>query len=55
MLNPALATSLGSPSRFRRPASSSVALVHNVNGKHNAHNVDNKVNDSRSMVEAKRQ
>ena len=55
MLNPALARSLGSRSWFRRAASSSGALLHNVNGKRNAHNVDNEVNDSRSMAEAKRQ
>ena len=54
MLKPALATSLGSRSRIRRPASSSEALLHNVNGKKNAHNADNAVNDSRSMAEANR-
>ena len=46
MLNPALARSPGSRSRFRRMASSFGALLHNVNGKENAHNVDNAVNDS---------
>ena len=55
MLNPALARSLGSRSRIRRPASSSGALLHNQNGKKNAHNVDNAVHDSRSMAEANRQ
>ena len=55
MLNAALARSAGSQSRFRRPASSSGALLHNVNGKQNAHNVDNAANDIRSMAEAIRQ
>ena len=55
MLNPALARSPGSRSRIRRAASSSGALPHNLNGKKNAHNVDNAVNDSRSMAEATRQ
>ena len=55
MLNPALARSLGSRSRIRRPASSSVALLHNVNGKKNGHSVDNAANDSKSMAEANRQ
>ena len=54
MLNPALAGSLGSRSRFRRPVSSSRALMHNVNGKLYAQNVDHGVNDCRSMAEAKR-
>ena len=55
MLNPALARSPGSRSRIRRPASSSGALLHNVNGKKTAHNVENAVNDFRSMAEANRQ
>ena len=52
MLNPALARSLGSRSWILRPASSSVALLHNVNGKKNAHSVDNAANDSKSMAQA---
>ena len=55
MLNPALTRSPGSRSRFRRPASSSGALLHNVSGKKNARNVDNPVSDSRSTAEANRQ
>ena len=55
MLNPALARSLGSRSRIRRPASSFGALLHNVNGKKKAHNVDNVVNESRSVAQANRQ
>ena len=51
-LNPALATSPGSRSRFRRPASSSRALP---NGKKNAENVDHAANYSRSTAEANRQ